>query len=237
MEQEPSSDVESSGTDDDDDRSVSPSALTASSSDDTSDDDDDDDDEGRRGRQHAASQPVDQAAAGSTYAAASRGHHHQQQQQQRSTSARPRPPRHASSSLSSVLRLKIKKRIVSGHHRAPKRDRGTALGGRKLSAGKVRGTTAAGKPTSVEVGSSPEVKRCRPAHWSPVQSSARPADVWLPPTGVRSLMDKVSITDVTANTLTVTVRECTTGEGFFRRADSETPAVPASTSSASADPT
>jgi hypothetical protein len=29
-------------------------------------------------------------------------------------------------------------------------------------------------------------------------------------------MDKVSITDVTANTLTVTVRECTTGEGFFR---------------------
>lgn len=39
--------------------------------------------------------------------------------------------------------------------------------------------------------------------------------VWLPPLGVRSLLDKVCITDVTANTLTVTIRECTTDEGFF----------------------
>ena len=58
-------------------------------------------------------------------------------------------------------------------------------------------------------------------------------------------MDRVSITDVTANTLTVTVRECTTGDGFFRRptdtdADRRpqpSPALAASTSSASDAPT
>ena len=104
------------------------------------------------------------------------------------------------SSRSSVLRLKIKKRVV-GAGKMP------TTGRRRLKAGGVSGD---------QTPEARAVKRCRPAHWSPVHS-ANPADVWLPPPGVRSLMDKVSITDVTANTLTVTVRECTTGEGFFRR--------------------
>ena len=190
---------------------MSPSALTVSS-DDTSDTSD----EGSRG-QVSGSTAVDTAprSAAPTYRA-----------RQRSISTR--PLRHPSSS--SVLRLKIKKRIVSGR-RATKRDRSTALGGRKLSG---KAPAKAAETTSAAVGS-PEVKRCRPAHWSPVQSG-----VWLPPTGVRSLMDKVSITDVTANTLTVTVRECTTGEGFFRRSavdDTRQPAATASSSTASADPT
>jgi len=203
---------------------VSPSALTLSS-DDTSDDDDDDVEGARRqdaGSTTVASRSLDQDAA-TTYAA-----------RQRASSTR--TPRRAASSSSSVLRLKIKKHIVAAR-RPPKRDRRTALVGRKLSA-KVRGrTAAAGETTPVDVGS-PEVKRCRPAHWSPVHSGRPAADVWLPPSGVRSLMDKVSITDVTANTLTVTVRECTTGEGFFRRSagtDTEPPA-PAASSSAAASP-
>jgi len=48
-------------------------------------------------------------------------------------------------------------------------------------------------------------------------------------------MDRVSITDVTANTLTVTVRECTTEEGFFRRPDAEETNETATTASSTAE--
>ena len=214
---------ESSETSDTDDASVSPTAFSVSSED-TSDDDDYIDSSRRNvgdsAAAAAASRSVDEDS--STYSA-----------RQHSTSTR--SPRQTSSSSPSVLRLKIKKRLVSGRP-APKRDgtsvrRKTPLVGRKLS-GKVGGKTVAS--SSSEVGS-PEVKRCRPAHWSPVHSG-RQADVWLPPPGVRSLMDKVSITDVTANTLTVTVRECTTGEGFFRQSADTEPAA-ASSSTTSAEPT
>jgi len=217
---------ESSESSDTDDASVSPTALSVSSED-TSDDDDDDYDDSRRhvggGVAATSSRSVDEAAA--TYGV-------------RQHSNTTRSPRQTSCSTPSALRLKIKRRIVSGA-RAPKRDRSTALRktqltGKKMK-GKVRGKIAEGKTASV-VGSL-EVKRCRPVHWSPVHS-ARPADVWLPPPGVRSLMDKVSITDVTANTLTVTVRECTTGEGFFRRsADTEPPTAATSSGSTPADAT
>jgi len=36
---------------------------------------------------------------------------------------------------------------------------------------------------------------------------------------VKSLLDKVSVTDVTSDELTVTVKECTTDEGFFAQQD------------------
>ena len=206
---------------------MSPTALSVSSED-TSDDDDEDNHSRRNisGSSAAAatSRSVDEAAA--TYGV-----------RQHSTTTR--TARTTSPSSPSVLRLKIKKRLVSGR-RTPKRDRSTALRktpfvGRKQSS-KLRRKNVEGEATSSQA-EAPEVKRCRPAHWSPVHSS-RPADVWLPPPGVRSLMDKVSITDVTANTLTVTVRECTTGEGFFRRAtDTDPPKAAASSSTTSTDPT
>jgi len=222
-------DIESSESSDTDDVSISPTALSVSSKDTSDDDDDDDDDDSRRNISGstvtAASRSVDDEAA-ATYGV----------RQHSNTS---RPARETSASSPSLLRFKLQKRLVTGR-RPQKRDRVTAhrktpLGRRKLS-GNVRGKSVAGKTTSSEM-ESPDVKRCRPAHWSPVHST-KAADVWLPPPGVRSLMDKVSITDVTANTLTVTVRECTTGEGFFRRsADTEPPTATASSSTTPADPT
>ena len=41
---------------------------------------------------------------------------------------------------------------------------------------------------------------------------------WRPPTDAdsRRVLDQISITDVTANALTVTIRESATQDGFFR---------------------
>jgi len=192
---------------------VSPTTFSVSSEDTSDDDDDDYEDSSRRNvggsAAAAASRSVDEDS--STYGA-----------RQHSSSTTTRSPRQTSSSSPSVLRLKIKKRLVSGRRKTP-------LAGRKPS-----GKAGVKKVVSSAVGS-PEMKRCRPAHWSPVHSG-RQTDVWLPPPGVRSLMDKVSITDVTANTLTVTVRECTTEEGFFRQS-ADTDLAAASSSTTSAEPT
>lgn len=47
----------------------------------------------------------------------------------------------------------------------------------------------------------------------------RPVDLrsyWIPPSNVKSLMDKVCITDVTTDSGTITFRECPSNSGFFK---------------------
>ncbi|XP_074649366.1 uncharacterized protein LOC141904638 [Tubulanus polymorphus] len=44
---------------------------------------------------------------------------------------------------------------------------------------------------------------------------------WSPPANIKPLLDSVSITDVTTNNMTVTIKECTTDWGFFRSRTTE----------------
>ena len=52
----------------------------------------------------------------------------------------------------------------------------------------------------------------------------RPVDLrnyWSPPSNVKSLMDKVCITDVTTDSGTITFRECPSNTGFFKKENGE----------------
>jgi hypothetical protein len=54
-------------------------------------------------------------------------------------------------------------------------------------------------------------------------ANATPQVFWQPPSDPcsRRLLERISITDVTANSLTITVRESTTDDGFFRSCGSD----------------